>query len=94
MLKSIKTKLIVYFLLFAIVPLLIFGIYSLTTITTNLTDSAKKNYAAQLDKRVDKIRQIINSAQGDLHFLKESFATKNLITSYEDEDEIEYRYQY
>ncbi len=48
---SIRNKLIAYFLGFAVVPLVILGVYTITSTASDLGQAAEKTFTSQLVKK-------------------------------------------
>jgi len=91
MFKSIKAKLVFYFLLFAIIPLSVFALFVLISSTKNLEPAAINNFKSELNKKVRLINNRVAASVSDLIFLNKSMEVINLTEAIylEDLDEIE-----
>ncbi len=92
MFKSIKKKMILYFLLFATVPLLVLGIYNIISTSGNLKRSSFNELSIKAKEKAEKLETSLRDIRNDLDFLSQSFALKNLLEGFyeEDPDEIDY----
>jgi hemerythrin-like metal-binding protein len=90
--NTIKNKLVLYLLLFAITPLLILGIYNIISISETLEKSGKKNASLLLKEKTENIKSQLAEAQHTLQFINNSFMLQNLMESitWEELDEIDY----
>ncbi|KAA3653228.1 MAG: HAMP domain-containing protein, partial [Calditrichaeota bacterium] len=90
--KTIRHKLILFFLLISIIPLLILGGYNIISTSKNLEKAATNNLRDKSAEKVDLIRTRLRKVENDLRFLSTSFAINNLMEAYvfDDPDEINY----
>jgi len=92
MFESIKNKLIIYFAVFALAPLLILGVYNIVVNSTNMEENIYNELKSKSEEKISAIQRNLMSVENDLQFLSTSFSITNLIEaiSYDDPDEIEY----
>ena len=91
-LHTIRKKLILYFLLISIVPLLILGGYNVVITSSNLENTAINNLQDKSDEKVALLQASLRKVENDLRFLSTSFAINNLMEAFvfDDPDEINY----
>jgi methyl-accepting chemotaxis protein len=89
---SIRNKLIAYFLGFAVVPLVILGVYTITSTASDLGQAAEKTFTSQLVKKAVAVENNMNGFRSDVLFLANQFTIENLLVAidFEDYDEITY----
>ncbi len=92
MFQSIKNKLIIYFGVFALAPLILLGVYNILSTSANMEDDIFRDLSVQSEQKIDLILRNLTNVENDLRFLSTSFSFQNLIEaiSYDDPDEIEY----
>lgn len=75
---SISTKLVIAFLGVGVLPLLVYGVYSVWSMSQSLEEQALKQLQFQIDQTGQDISQFLAGVQNDLHYLKSLRSLKEL----------------
>jgi methyl-accepting chemotaxis protein len=92
MFKSIRTKLVILFLIFAVAPTAFFAVLVLTNSTDNLEKAAISSFDRELNKKVKQLVSVKQNGINHLNFIHNSLEIESLVEAIylEDLDEIDY----
>lgn len=89
---SINKKLVLSFLVLALVPLIIIGLYSIKTLSSSLKSFILTNEQNRVETKVMALSGFLQGIESDLFVISNASALKNLIegVSIDDPDEVQY----
>ena len=84
--KSIRTKLLVAFILVALIPLIAIGFYGLYSITKALRSTSISKIESKVTLLSSKMDDFLKNVSSDLFYLRDSASLRNLVAAMDSKD--------